>query len=86
MQDTGSWVSCLSQCSAPRCSENHVKVPDQIVVHLLAGFFFLSFFLLLGPRGDCILAWSRRAHNTCLFFLFCLFEQGDLDLKNIFKT
>lgn len=46
VRDTGSGMSRLYQCSAPRCSEKHVKVPDQIIVHSLVGFYFFLFFFL----------------------------------------
>lgn len=90
MQDIGSWVSHLYQCAAQRCSEKCVKVPDQVIVHLLLGYIFLFssffFFFFLRPSDDCSLAWSIRARNTCIFFLLCFTEQWDLNLKNIFKT
>lgn len=62
--------------SAPRCSEKCVKVPDQIIVHSLVGFFkFISFLFFLRPSDDCMLAWSIKAHNICIFFSLCLTEQ-----------
>lgn len=44
VRDTSGGMSRLYQCSAPRCSEKHVKVPDQIIVHSLVGFFFFFNF------------------------------------------
>lgn len=80
----GQRVSCLHRCSAPRYSEKCVKVPDQIIVHLLENIFLFLFLFFLSPfslrPGGCSLAWSTRAPNACIFFLFCLTELQTLKI------
>lgn len=83
-------LSGLYQCSAPRCSAKHIKVPCFSSVFASGLFFFFLFVcLFISPQTQWQLQFGLeyKACNACILFLLCLTEEWDLNLKkSIFQA